>query len=106
MGVGRPLTRAQFAMILRRAADPEAVAARKPAGTSNTTDMDDVESFAWCTGAVNWAVANQVINGSDNRNGTYTLASASATPPRFPSAHFSRRGVRCALSGLSLALHL
>ena len=72
-GVGRPLTRAQFAMILWRAADPEAAAAGKPADTSNTTGMDDVESFAWYTGAANWAVANQVINGFDNRDGTFSF---------------------------------
>lgn len=53
-GVGRPLTRAQFAMILWRAADPEAAAAYKPADVSNTTGMDDVESFVWYTGAANW----------------------------------------------------
>lgn len=51
---GRPLTRAQFAMILWRAADPEAAAAYKSADTSNTTGMDDVESFVWYTGAANW----------------------------------------------------
>lgn len=72
-GVGRPLTRAQFAMILWRAADPEAAAAYKPADTSNTTGMDDVESFVWYTGAANWAVANQVINGSDNHDGTFSF---------------------------------
>lgn len=72
-GVGRPLTRAQFAMILWRAADPEAAAAYKPADASNTTGMDDVESFVWYTGAANWAVANQVINGSDNHDGTFSF---------------------------------
>lgn len=72
-GVGRPLTRAQFAMILWRAADPEAAAAYKSADTSNTTGMDDVESFVWYTGAANWAVANQVINGSDNHDGTFSF---------------------------------
>lgn len=72
-GVGRPLTRAQFAMILWRAADPEAAAAYKPADASNTTGMDDVESFVWYTSAANWAVANQVINGSDNHDGTFSF---------------------------------
>lgn len=72
-GVGRPLTRAQFAMILWRAADPEAAKAYKPADTSNTTGMDDVESFVWYTGAANWAVANHVINGSDNHDGTFSF---------------------------------
>ena len=72
-GVGRPLTRAQFAMILWRAADPDAAAAYKPADTSNTTGMDDVESFVWYTGAANWAVANQVINGFNNGDGTFSF---------------------------------
>lgn len=74
-GVGRPLTRAQFAMILWRVADPEAAAAYKPADVSNTTGMDDVESFVWYTGAANWAVANHVINGSDNHDGTFSFMS-------------------------------
>ena len=72
-GVGRPLTRAQFAMILWRAADPEAAAAYKLADASNTTGMNDVESFVWDTGAANWAVANQVINGFDNHDGTFSF---------------------------------
>ena len=72
-GVGRPLTRAQFAMILWRAADPDAAAAYKPADTPNTTGMDDVESFVWYTGAANWAVANQVINGFNNGDGTFSF---------------------------------
>lgn len=72
-GVGRPLTRAQFAMILWRAADPDAAAAYEPADTPNTTGMDDVESFVWYTGAANWAVANQVINGFNNGDGTFSF---------------------------------
>lgn len=72
-GVGKSLTRAQFAMILWRAADPDAAAAYKPADTPNTTGMDDVGSFMWYTGAANWAVANQVINGFNNGDGTFSF---------------------------------
>ena len=73
-GVGKPLTRAQLALILWRAADPEAAAACDPTSTPNDTGMDDVESNTWYTGAANWAVANHVINGFDNHDGTFDFA--------------------------------
>ncbi len=64
-GVGVPLTRAQMVTILWRNADPQAAAAYKnvQATTENTTGMFDVSSYHWYTGAANWAVENNVING-------------------------------------------
>ena len=59
-GVGDALTRAQLATILYRNANPDALPDLKP---SNATGMPDVESHAWYTAGVNWAVENGVING-------------------------------------------
>ena len=59
-GVGDALTRAQLATILYRNANPGALPDLKP---SNATGMPDVESHAWYTAGVNWAVENGVING-------------------------------------------
>lgn len=66
------LTRAQAATILWRFADPDAEAGyeSRQASTVNETGMADVEDAAWYTGAANWAVANGVINGVENDDGT------------------------------------
>lgn len=71
-GVGEPLTRAQLAVMLWRYADPAAADAFDSvmANTVNETGMADVEDASWYTGAANWAVANGVINGVENVDGT------------------------------------
>ncbi len=61
-GVGRTLTRAQLAAILWRNAEPEAAEAYD-SDASNVTGMADVADNEWYTGAANWAVKNEVING-------------------------------------------
>ncbi len=63
-GVGRTMTRAEFAVVLWRYSCPEEAAAydRKAA---NTTGMADVESDMWYTAAANWAVKNGIIHGFD-----------------------------------------
>ena len=61
-GVGDSLTRAQLAAILWRNAEPEAADAYNGTAT-NTTGMGDVADNEWYTGAANWAVANEVVNG-------------------------------------------
>ncbi len=63
-GVGRTLTRAELAVILWRNADPEA-AATYDGDAANATGMTDVADNQWYTGAANWAVKNEVINGFD-----------------------------------------
>lgn len=65
-GVGDALTRAQLATILYRNANPGALPDLKP---SNATGMPDVESHAWYTAGVNWAVENGVINGYTDDEG-------------------------------------
>lgn len=64
-GVGKPMTRAEFAQILYRASGGNTSAAYP----ANETGMGDVESNAWYTAAANWAVANGVIEGYDLASG-------------------------------------
>lgn len=78
-GVGNTLTRAELAMIMWRIAEPDEAAAYVAKGTKNTTGMTDVESGKWYTGAANWAVANGVINGYENADGTRTKFGPSNT---------------------------
>ncbi|HIW75931.1 InlB B-repeat-containing protein [Gordonibacter sp.] len=71
-GVGKNLTRAELAVILNRHANPDGDAGYDDvmASTPNNTGMADVEAGVWYTGAANWAVANGVINGKENADGT------------------------------------
>ena len=62
-GVGMTLTRAELANILWRNAEPAAAEAYDASTSINETDMADVASGEWYTGAANWAVSNHVING-------------------------------------------
>ena len=67
-GVGKSLTRAEFATVLYRIADPTG-AAVDPTTVKNTTKFSDVEDGQFYTAATNWAVANGVISGVDTANG-------------------------------------
>lgn len=67
-GVGKSLTRAEFATVLYRIADPTG-AAIDPTTVKNTTKFSDVEDGQFYTAAANWAVANGVISGVDTANG-------------------------------------
>lgn len=67
------LTRAQAATVLWRYFAPREAEAYDKMTTDNTTGMIDVDSFEWYTGAANWAVANKVINGMDNKDGTFSF---------------------------------
>lgn len=71
-GVGRTMTRAEFAVIMWRYAQPSAEEGYDEvmASTLSTTGMADVEDGAWYTGAANWAVATGVISGVENADGT------------------------------------
>ncbi len=68
-GAGEALTRAEFAALL---------ANRAGADTSSQTDTTGIWDVAaggrWYTGAVNWAVSNNVIVGYDNGDGTRTFS--------------------------------
>ncbi len=71
-GVGDPMTRAQLATILWRYYEPAEAAAYDSPETypDNATGMTDVESGAYYTAAANWAVANHIIDGYENADGT------------------------------------
>ena len=68
-GVGNSLTRAEFATVLYRIADPTGAAAVDPSTVKNATSLSDVEDGQFYTPAANWAVANGVISGVDTDNG-------------------------------------
>ena len=66
-GVGRTLTRAEFAQLLyKRAGGVDDRAAE------NETGMADVADSEWYTAAANWAVKNGVINGYADAEGNRT----------------------------------
>ncbi len=67
-GVGRTMTRAEFAAILWRYSCPDEEAAydeATTAATKNETGISDVEDGKWYTAAANWAVKNGVISGKE-----------------------------------------
>ncbi len=71
-GVGKSMTRAEFATVLWRNACPEEAAtfdsdADVRANTKNETGLADVEDGAWYTAAANWAVKSGVISGFLNK---------------------------------------
>ncbi len=71
-GVGESMTRAELATVLWRYADPKAAAAYVASDTDNATELSDVVSKRWYTGAVNWAVANKVMQGYADVEGVRT----------------------------------
>ena len=77
-GVGRTMTRAEFATVLWRYSCPEAAASYN-GNAANETGMADVESNAWYTAAANWAVANGVIHGYDEADGAHFNPNVSMT---------------------------
>lgn len=71
-GVGKTMTRAEFAVVLWRNACPEEAAAFDSDAdvrdnTKNETGMADVEDGQWYTAAANWAAKNGVISGFLNK---------------------------------------
>ncbi len=68
-GVGNELTRAELATILWRDANP-ADAQAYDFSAVNATELPDVADNAFYTEAVNWAVANGVIDGVEMDDGT------------------------------------
>lgn len=71
-GLFRPsdaITRAEFATILWRYANPASAASYNTASARNTTAMADVESGSFYTEAANWCVAQGVITGVKTASG-------------------------------------
>lgn len=57
------VTRAEGATVFWRVFEPEESARYDASTTENATSFNDVDDYAWYTGALNWAAANGVING-------------------------------------------
>ncbi len=72
-GVGDPMTRAQLVTVMWRYCEPEEYANYNEAAAKNTSGLPDVPDGMYYTGAVNWAVANNVITGNLHVDGTYTF---------------------------------
>lgn len=71
-GLFRPsdaITRAEFATILWRYANPASAASYNTASARNTTAMADVESGSFYTEAANWCVEQGVITGVKTASG-------------------------------------
>lgn len=73
-GPADSLTRAQAATTLWRYFDAENANAYDAASAVNTTDLPDVADGSWYTGAANWAVANGIITGFVDEDGSATFA--------------------------------
>lgn len=71
-GVGASLTRSELAMVLWRYSDPAAEGSYDASAAKNETSLPDVRDGVWYTGAVNWAVANGVMNGYADETGART----------------------------------
>lgn len=70
-GPTNEMTRAEFATILWRYAEPVAAGAYAN-DAANQSGLTDVEPNAFYTAAVNWAVENGIITGYTNDDGTST----------------------------------
>lgn len=68
-GVGKPMTRAEFASVLCRVFMPQA----DVSPTANATGMADVVDDSWYSGAANVAVSEGWIKGVDNGDGTLSF---------------------------------
>ena len=71
-GVGASLTRSELAMVLWRYSEPTAEGSYDASAAKNETSLPDVRDGVWYTGAVNWAVANGVMNGYADETGART----------------------------------
>ncbi|MDO4181986.1 MAG: S-layer homology domain-containing protein [Coriobacteriia bacterium] len=65
-GPDNALTRAQAAVVLWRYFNPNDASSYNASSTRNSTGMRDVAGYTWYTGAANWAVKNNIINGYSN----------------------------------------
>ncbi|MDO4183361.1 MAG: S-layer homology domain-containing protein [Coriobacteriia bacterium] len=69
-GPNDTLTRAQAAVVLWRYLAPEDAASFSTKTAKDTTGMADLAQVDYYTGAANWAVANGIINGKEQADGT------------------------------------
>ncbi len=72
-GVGDSMTRAQLVTVMWRYCEPGEYATYDEPNSQNTSGLPDVPDGQYYTGAVNWAVANNVVTGNLHEDGTYTF---------------------------------
>lgn len=73
-GIGKTLTRAEFATILWRHACPEEAAVHDPATAKDETKITGSADGMFYTAAANWAVKNGIITGYIREDGTHDFA--------------------------------
>ena len=73
-GVGKTLTRGEFATILWRHACPEEAAVYNPSTAKDKTGMAGSADGMFYTAAANWAVENDIITGYIHEDGTHDFA--------------------------------
>ena len=73
-GIGKTLTRAEFATILWRHACPEEAAVYDPATAKDETKITGSADGMFYTAAANWAVKNGIITGYIREDGTHDFA--------------------------------
>ncbi len=73
-GVGDPMTRAQLVTIMWRYCEPDEYANYNEATAKNTSGLPDVSDGMYYTGAVNWAVANNIVTGNQLADGSYVFS--------------------------------
>ncbi len=72
-GVGDSMSRAQLVTIMWRYCEPGEYATYDEPNSKNTSGLPDVPDGMYYTGAVNWAVANNVVTGNQHEDGSYTF---------------------------------
>lgn len=73
-GVGKTLTRGEFATTLWRHACPEEAAVYDPSTAKDKTGMAGSADGMFYTAAANWAVENDIITGYIHEDGTHDFA--------------------------------
>ena len=70
-GTNDPITREQMVTMMYRYAEYKKYESKEPTDISAFTDADEVTEFA--EKAMKWAVANGIIAGKENEDGSYRL---------------------------------
>ena len=108
-GIGKTLTRGEFATILWRHACPEEAAVYDPSTAEDKTGMAGSADGMFYTAAANWAVENGIITGYIHEDGTHDFAAND--PVTFEQlitilARYSANGTGANLTNVDLSAFL
>lgn len=108
-GIGKTLTRGEFATILWRHACPEEAAVYDPSTAKDKTGMAGSADGMFYTAAANWAVENGIITGYIHEDGTHDFAAND--PVTFEQlitilARYSANGTGANLTNVDLSAFL